>query len=173
MLKRATIIALLAMGLVLPASAQSSFTGSFLSSYDGASDKIVQIADAFPEEVYDWRPSVGIRSVKEALMHVASANFGLGSMLGATVPEGIDPRGLESSIESKEDAVKVLKQSIEFARKAVDKLSPDSYDEEIDFFGNEAPRSRLVLVLSAHANEHLGQLIAYARSVGVVPPWSE
>ena len=172
MFKRATLIALFALCLTLPVSAQSSFSGAFLSSYDAASDKIVQLADAFPEDKYDWRPSEGVRSVKEAVMHVASANYFFGSMLGASVPEGINPRELESSIESKEEAVKVLKQSIDFAHKAVDKLSAASLDEEIDLFGDKAPRLRLVLVVGEHANEHLGQLIAYARSTGVTPPWS-
>ena len=172
MLKRATFIALLAIGLAFPAAAQSSFSNAVLSSYDAATDKIVQLADAMPEDQYDWRPSEGVRSVKEALMHVASANFFFGSMLGASVPEGINPRELESSIESKEDAVKILKQSIDFARKAVDKVDGASLDEEIDLFGSKAPRTRLIVLVAEHAHEHLGQMIAYARSTGVTPPWS-
>lgn len=172
MLKRATLIALFAAALALPVSAQSSYTGAFLSSFDDANDKIMQLAEAFSEDQYNWRPSDGVRSTREAMMHIASANFFFGSMLGATVPEGINPRELEQSIEGKEEAMKVLKQSMEFARKAVDKLSTETLDEEIDLFGNKAPRSRLVLLVGDHANEHLGQLIAYARSSGVVPPWS-
>ncbi len=29
------------------------------------------------------------------------------------------------------------------------------------------------MIVSGHAHEHLGQAIAYARSNGVVPPWSQ
>ena len=31
----------------------------------------------------------------------------------------------------------------------------------------------MYLRIIVHANEHMGQLIAYARMTGVVPPWSE
>ena len=173
MIQRATIIALFTLAMALPASAQSSYHQSVLASLDDGSDKIVQLAEAISADQYDWRPAEGVRSVKEAILHVASANFFFGSMLGARVPEGINPRELESSIDGKDETLKVLKQSIEFAHKAVDKLSPEAIDEEIEFFGNKAPRSRLVLIVAEHAHEHLGQLIAYARSNGVAPPWSQ
>jgi uncharacterized damage-inducible protein DinB len=31
----------------------------------------------------------------------------------------------------------------------------------------------MLIVLVSHGHEHLGQSIAYARTIGVVPPWSE
>jgi uncharacterized damage-inducible protein DinB len=31
----------------------------------------------------------------------------------------------------------------------------------------------MYLRIIVHANEHMGQLIAYARMTGVVPPWSK
>jgi uncharacterized damage-inducible protein DinB len=31
----------------------------------------------------------------------------------------------------------------------------------------------MYLRIIVHANEHMGQLIAYARMAGVVPPWSK
>lgn len=172
MIKRVSVIAVFTFGLAFNVSAQSTFHSTFLSSYDAATDKVMQLADAFPEDKYSWRPAENIRSVSEAMMHVASANFFFASMLGAKTPEGVNPRELEKNITGKEEAMKMLKMSVELARKAVEKTSLASMEEEIDLFGNKAPRMRLVLLVGDHANEHLGQLIAYARSAGVVPPWS-
>jgi uncharacterized damage-inducible protein DinB len=31
----------------------------------------------------------------------------------------------------------------------------------------------MYLRIIVHANEHMGQLVAYARVNGIVPPWSE
>ena len=168
------MIALLAVAVSLPAAAQESvFHKSFLGSYDAATGKVVQLAGAFSEDQFEWRPSEGVRSVREAVLHVAGANFFFGSRLGAEMPEGIDPQNLEKDITSKEEAMKVLKKSIEFARGAVANMSEKEMAAEMDWFdGSKVAKMQMVLLVGDHANEHLGQLIAYARSVGVVPPWS-
>lgn len=170
MIKRASFIAVLTFGLVFSVSAQSTFHNTFLSSYDSATGKVMQLAGAFSQEQYSWRPAEGVRSVSEAMMHVASANFYFAGVLGAETPEGINPQELEAKVTSKEEASKILKMSIDHARKAVEKTSSDALEEEVDRFGN---KMGVVMLIGDHANEHLGQLIAYARTAGVVPPWSK
>jgi uncharacterized damage-inducible protein DinB len=39
-------------------------------------------------------------------------------------------------------------------------------------FGQPASKRRMLILLVTHMHEHLGQSIAYARTNGVVPPWS-
>jgi len=166
----------LSLALVAQAAksdAQPLFHTAFLSSFDDASNKVVQLAEAFSAEQYDWRPAEGIRSVKDAILHVAGANFGLSAMLGTALPAGIDPWSLEKTVETKAEAVALLKQSIAFAHAAVAAVPENTLGQETEFFGNKAPRMRLIFVIGDHANEHLGQLIAYARTIGVVPPWSQ
>lgn len=174
MLKKTILVALLTVGLSLPSLAQDTvFMKSFLSSLDAANDKIVQLAMEFPEDKYDARPAEGVRSVKEALMHVAGANMFFASRLGAEMPADMQNRNLEKDVTSKEEAVKVLKQSIEFARKTVMNMSESDMAKEMDWFdGSKVPTMQMVLLVGDHANEHLGQLIAYARANDVVPPWS-
>ena len=173
MIKRATLAAIFTFGLVFSVSAQSTFHKSFLASYDLATGKVMQLADAFGEDQYAWRPDDGIRSVSEAMMHVASGNYFFANMLGMAPPEGLDPRELEKTVTSKEDVKRVLKQSIDYVRKAAVNTSAESLEEEIELFGETVPRMRLIILIAEHAHEHLGQLIAYARSTDVVPPWSQ
>lgn len=153
--------------------AKPLFKTALLSSFDEASEKVVQLAGAFSAEQYSWRPAEGIRSVKEAILHVAGGNFGMCAMLGAEVPAGINPWSLEKTVETKEEAIALLEQSIEFVHAAVAAVPDGTLGEEMEFFGHKAPRMRFIFVIESHAHEHLGQLIAYARSVGVVPPWSQ
>lgn len=152
---------------------QSVFQKAFLGNLDRANEKILSLAEAFSEEQYAWRPAEGIRSVKDTLLHTAAANYGIGAMIGATMPEGLDPWGLEASVETKADAIKTLRESIEFAKMAIQNTSEEDLATEINLFGNPSTKMAAVLIIGAHANEHLGQLIAYARSSGVVPPWSK
>ncbi|HEX9782186.1 MAG TPA: DinB family protein [Opitutaceae bacterium] len=169
--------ALFGLGSILSASASESteslFESTFLWHFDDASGKVVSLAKAIPEDKYDWRPAGGIRSVREVVLHTAAANYFLGSMLGATIPKGVNAGELEKSMLDKQASVAALEKSIAFARAAVAGVAEEDLGTKINLFGQEAPKMSAVFVVGAHANEHLGQLIAYARSNGVAPPWSK
>lgn len=139
-----------------------------LSSYNDAADKILQLAEAIPAEKYTWRPAEKVRSISEAMMHVAGANFFFGSRLG--FPPAEPPKDLEKETD-KAKVVAKLKESIEHARKALQQVSDAELERKRDLFGMKSGRA-VALILASHAHEHLGQLIAYARSINVTPPWS-
>lgn len=149
------------------------FNKSFLGNLKAANEKIVQLAEAFSDEQYDWRPADGIRSVGESIMHIAGGNYALGEMLGKELPEGMKPWKLEKTVTQKDDILVAYKASIEFALAAIESVDEDNLATEIKMFGKQKPKMAVVLTIGAHANEHLGQLIAYARSTGVAPPWSK
>jgi uncharacterized damage-inducible protein DinB len=172
------ILAATATGIALSLSAFANhheskplFTQMVLSSLDASSGKIVQLAETFSEEQYAWRPMEGVNSVQEAILHVAGANYFISGMLGHPAPAGVDVSQLGKGA-SKEEIIKIYQASLEHAKAAVAGVTEAAMNEEIDMFGQKAPRARLVLVVSDHSHEHLGQLIAYARSNQVVPPWS-
>ncbi len=151
----------------------SMFKEVFLATYSGETDKLVSLAEAFSKEGFEWRPAEGIRSVREAVLHVASANYYLVSKLGGKTPEGLNPQTFEKEITNQAQAIATLKQSIKIAKATVEGLSEAELAETVNLFGNESPKMAVTMILNGHASEHLGQLIAYARSSGVVPPWSQ
>ncbi|HEX9668379.1 MAG TPA: DinB family protein [Thermoanaerobaculia bacterium] len=142
----------------------------YLRNWDDVTGKLVALAEAVPAEKYAWRPAEGVRSVSEVYMHVAGANFFLPSGLGAELPPGLS-REMEKETD-KAKVVAALKDSIAHARKAAEGADPATLGQEVELFGRKMTRADVLLVLLSHAHEHLGQAIAYARSNGVVPPWS-
>lgn len=155
-------------------SESSVFLTTFLGNYSGETDKLISLAEAFPESGIEWRPAEGIRSVREAILHVATANYFIsGRFLGAEMPEGMNPREFEKTIKTKDEAIATLKSSVQFVKDALSGLDDAALAEPIKLFGNDTNRMSAVLVVGGHAYEHLGQLIAYARSSGVTPPWSQ
>lgn len=144
----------------------------FLNVYQSTSDKAVQLAGAIPSETYDWRPAEGVRSVREAILHLTSGNYFFGSMMGMTTPENVDPRSLEQSGMNKDEAINALKESVAYIKSGIQNISAGDFDTKIDFFGNEITKRQAMFILGDHTAEHLGQLIAYARSNGIAPPWS-
>lgn len=145
----------------------------FLNVYQTSTGKIVQLAGAIPVDTYNWRPAENIRSVREAVLHVASGNYFFGSMLGFETPEGVDPSTLEQSGKNKDEAIAALEESIAYVKNGIQHMTAEDFETKIDFFGNEVTKRQAMFILGDHAAEHLGQLIAYARSNGVAPPWSQ
>ena len=135
-----------------------------------ASGKLSQLAEAIPADKYSWKPNDEVRSVSEVFMHVVGANYFIGRALGLEVPEGIT-QDMEKTVTSKEEVMKHLEAS--FAHLGTTDLSAENFDDQIPFFGGQNwSRRRILFLLMAHAHEHLGQSIAYTRSMGIAPPWS-
>lgn len=134
--------------------------------------QILQLAEAFSEDQYDWRPAEGIRSVGETIMHVVSANYFFGSKLGSAPPADVDMQNLES-VKGKDQIIAELKKSTEYIKGVTDQVDAGTFTNEVDFGFMKSTNLGALLLAMEHAAEHKGQLIAYARSNGVTPPWSQ
>ena len=176
-LRSALLPILLAAGFVTNSFAahhgKPLFVQTYLKSYTSETDKLISLAEEFSEEGMEWRPADGIRSVREAILHVAQGNYGIGSrFLGKELPAGVNPREFRK-IKTKAEAVSLLKDSVQFVKDAIGSMDDATLAEPIKLFGQDSNRMGAAIAVGGHAYEHLGQLIAYARSSGVVPPWSQ
>ena len=153
-----------------PPPEATGFRAEFLRQLDGVEKKLLDLAQAMPEEKYSWRPGEGVRSVSEAYMHVAGANFFLTRIIGAEPPAGVD-RGMEK-ITNKAKVLELLKRSFEHVRQAALKTADAEMDKPVELFGRQTTVRGVFLMLALHQHEHLGQSIAYARMNGIAPPWS-
>jgi uncharacterized damage-inducible protein DinB len=136
-------------------------------------DKFVRLAEAIPADKYTWRPAVDVRSFAELFLHVSSANYSLYKLVGTPPPAGIDLKTLEKSTTDKAKVIATLKDSFAHARKAIAAMPDSDLDKSIDWFGGKNSQRGILLFIVRHGAEHLGQSIAYARFIGVVPPWTE
>lgn len=139
----------------------------------GHEKKLVALAEAIPQEKYNWRPQEGVRSFAEVFLHVAAANYMLGRAIGHNPPEGLDLRALEKSTTDRAKVVETLKNSFAHVREAVKQVSGEQLTQKIKLFGSEITKRNAAIIISNHGSEHLGQAIAYARISGITPPWSQ
>ena len=136
-------------------------------------DEFTRLAEAIPAEKYSWRPAPGVRSVAEVLLHAASANYNMYKSVGMPPPAGLDVAGLETSTTDKAKVIGTLIDSYAHARKAITTLPDADLEKSMDWSGGKITERGVLLFIVPHIAEHLGQLIAYARFLGVVPPWTE
>jgi len=144
-----------------------------------AEKKIVALAKAIPEAAYSWRPT-GARSVGEVLQHVAADNYLIPIAMGKAAPAstgivGTDYKTVEAYEKrkvTKDQNVAELEASFKHLHEAMGLTTDTNLAENIKFFGQDWSRQRAMIATVTHLHEHLGQLIAYARSNNVAPPWS-
>jgi uncharacterized damage-inducible protein DinB len=145
--------------------------------YDGewlhVSRQLVALAEAIPAEKFAWRPGPGVRSTSEVFMHIAIANFGLLDFTGVKMPADLKSPDLEKSVTAKADVINWLKRSLDAVKNAHANIKPADLPRKVKVDKYDATVDGMYLRIIVHANEHMGQLVAYARVNGIVPPWSE
>ncbi len=109
----------------------------------------------------------------EVYLHIAGANYLFGAPLGAKVPAGIDVNKIETCPASKAQVLATMKTSFAYMKNAVIATTDANSDAMVELFGMKMTKRALLLGAAEHAGEHLGQSIAYARTNGIVPPWSK
>jgi len=135
------------------------------------SQQLVALAEATPEEKFGWRPAPGVRSASEVYMHIAIANFYLLSVTGPAMPAELKQE-MEKSVTSKAEVISWLKRSLDAVKQAHLAVKPADLSRKVHIADRDATVDGMYLRIIVHANEHMGQLIAYARMSGVAPPWS-
>jgi uncharacterized damage-inducible protein DinB len=155
--------------------AQSAPEGIW-QGYDGewkhVSQQLIALAEATPADKFAWRPAAGVRSTSEVYMHIVLANFYLLSVTGPKMPADLK-EDAEKTVTAKADVIRWLKRSLEAVKEAHAAETPGDLDRKVHIADRDATVDGMYLRIIVHANEHMGQLVAYARMTGVVPPWSK
>jgi uncharacterized damage-inducible protein DinB len=88
------------------------------------------------------------------------------------MPAGLASDEVEKTVTAKADVANWLKRSLKAVKNAREGLKPGDLQRRVKINGREANVDGMYLRIIVHANEHMGQLIAYARMNGIKPPWS-
>ncbi len=162
--------------LSLSASAQAVPEGVG-QGYDGelkhVTSQLIALAEAPPADKFAYRPTPDVRSTSEVYMHIAIANFYFLSVVGKQKMPPEITQNFEKSVTAKADVISWLKRSLEASRTARSTETPKELSRKVEFLKQSTTADAVYLRLIIHCNEHMGQLIAYARMSGVTPPWSK
>ena len=164
------------------------FRGEYLWEYDYAQKQMLALAEAFPAERYGWRPAETARSVSEVLVHVGAGGRIFLALLGVEAAQDLYGKlegeglaqamamfarneSLEKSMTDKGDVLALLRKSLSAMRAAFTEISDAELDRPEVFAGESTTVRRFYLRAVCHLHEHMGQLIAYARAMGLPAPW--
>lgn len=173
--------AMVAMLATSAAAQQASTVAADLrADLEEVEKKMLDLARAIPEDKYSWRPAAGVRSIGEVLMHVAADNYLIPAAIGfhADVATGIKGDDYKTAVAfeqrtmNKAATIAELEKSFAFVKKSLSDTPAARLNQPVTMFGSSSTPQKTWILGVTHVHEHLGQLIAYARSNGVKPPWS-
>ena len=160
----------LAVALMMPlAQAQSAgLQAAYAKDAGTLSDKFTGLARVMSGK-YDWRPSEGVRSVGDVFNLIIRENGMLAGVLSGAPNTGAKP----APVTDPEKLQEALKASYVNLQKAITGLSDNDLQAQVKLFGRDMTKQGALMLILEDQHEHLGQSIAYARTNGVVPPWSK
>jgi uncharacterized damage-inducible protein DinB len=94
------------------------------------------------------------------------------SVTGPKMPADLK-QDAEKTVTTKPEVIAWLKRSLDAVKQAHMAADPKDMTRKVKVANRDATVDGMYLRIIVHANEHMGQLIAYARMTGVVPPWSK
>ena len=165
----------------IPAQERQGVMGDLLKDIADVQTKIVSLAKAMPAETYSWRPGAGVRSTGEVFAQVAADNYFLPAAMGMPAPaeSGISGKDYKTTLAfekrtmTRDQIIAELEKSFAFLKTSMSGMPDAQLNAPIEVFGQKMTNRSMWISTTTHLHEHLGQLIAYARSNKVTPPWSK
>jgi uncharacterized damage-inducible protein DinB len=158
----------LAVALMMAQAQPIKMQAAFGEDAGTLSDKFTALARVMSGK-YDWKPNPAVRSVGDVFNLIVKENHMLAGVLSGTSNTGAKP----APITDPEKLQEALKASYVDLQKAITGLSDNDLQAPVKLFGEDMTKQGALMLILEDQHEHLGQSIAYARSNGVVPPWSK
>jgi hypothetical protein len=134
----------------------------FLAGWNEVADKLVKMAEEFPEDKFEYKPTEGVRSFGDVLRHVAFWNQWVAKTARGEKADGRPNELPKAEFGTKAKVVAALKSSFADAASVLKTHPPTPAPREAGLWGS----------FISHSSEHYGQLVVYYRLNGLVPPAS-
>jgi uncharacterized damage-inducible protein DinB len=145
---------------------------ALLETWNDVGRKLIAMAEDFPEDKYDFKPTPAQRSFAENLLHAAGANYYfIDAVTGQKQPSG-DPK--RTDYKTKADVVAYVKKSFSDGADLIKQHGDKGLDDVVKdpFSNNQYCFIDMAYGFIEHSGEHYGQSVVYYRVAGLVPPES-
>jgi uncharacterized damage-inducible protein DinB len=183
-MKRLPLLAIVLLAFAFPAHAQDATKKDaavkpadpqskvVLDSWNDIGRKLTAMAEDFPEDKYDFKPTPAQRSFAEQLLHAANSMYYFtNAATGQKLPAAEDPK--RDQYKTKADVVAFVKKAVADGAAALQSKGEAGLTTEVPYLPDQKARVLdIAYGLIEHSGEHYGQLVVYYRLAGLVPPES-
>jgi hypothetical protein len=145
-----------------------------LERWNDIGNKLIAMAQDFPEDKYDFKVQKDQRTFALNLLHAAALDFVLirrisGTNVGPNFGEGDNPT--RDQFKTKADIVNFVQEAVADGAKVIQQQGDAGLDNTSKFFGNRLAHNSAIWTMAIeHSGEHYGQLVVYYRANNLVPP---
>ena len=140
---------------------------AWLEKWENSKNYLIGIAEAMPEEAYNFKPTERQMSFKEQLIHIKG---NMDWLSNTYFTETEFTRTKSELPASKEATITLLKEAFNNAAAIVIKADEASLTETVDFFAGPKSKLQILNLLQDHVTHHRGQLIVYLNLKEIEPP---
>jgi len=142
-----------------------------LDSWNEIGNKLIAMAEDFPEDKYDFKPTPAQRSFSEQLLHAAGSMYYFTDSATGQKLIVEDPK--RDRYKTKADVVALVKKSVTDGAAAIQSKGEKGLMTEVVYTPEQKARVLdIAYGIIEHSGEHYGQLVVYYRLAGLVPPES-
>lgn len=153
-------------------SAPPSHSQALLGVWNYEGNKLIAMAEDFPEDKYDYKPNPDSRTFVAQLIHASASMYYFTDPAQGKKPHlSDDPK--RDELQTKAQIVAFVKKCVQDGADVIKAKGDKGMNESVAAGGPSLTRvSDLAYGLMEHSGEHYGQLVVYYRINGLVPPES-
>lgn len=140
---------------------------TFLEKWKNSKDYLIEVAQAMPEDKYDFKPTEREMTFGKQLLHIKANMNWLSSTYFTDSPK--KEKELDEKL-SKAEIIAELEKSFDTVYQIISKTDSKKLNNKIGFFAGPKTRYQILNLLQDHVTHHRGQILVYLNLNGVQPP---
>lgn len=151
--------------------ASTAFAKNFGPKWERAKAYTLAVAEAMPEDAYNYRPTDDVFTFGEQMTHVIGNMRWICSSKVLEQPSDFDRSYWieQSAARSKAEILAELAATFDYVHEALMTCTDAQLQATVAFRG-QRQRKDLFHVMRNHATHHRGQAVVYLRMKGITPP---
>lgn len=159
-------IFLLTFLVITVATAQDTPISAFLEKWENSKNYLVEMAEAMPEDKYDYKPTERQKTFKEQLLHIKENMDWLSTTYFAKNKKG----ATKQNYTTKTEVIQAIKKAFDNTAIIIKNASADELKEVVEFFAGPKTKLQILNLLQDHVTHHRGQIIVYLNLNNIKPP---
>ena len=148
-------------------AAQNPVVTELRKEWGRARQQFMAVAEAMPEDKYEYRPTPKVRTFREILIHVLGENMSwMESVAGVPKPGAADRY---DKLKTRAELLKALSAYLDYGTKVMDGMTDQKIMESVPFRDGRSLRLAIVLQAIGHTYRNFGHLDTYVRSNNIIP----
>lgn len=166
-MKKNTILSLIILLISLNMNAQNDVISAFLLKWENSKNYLLEIAEAMPEENFNFKPTERQMTFQEQLLHIRSNMVWLSEKYFV---DGDYKKSEKINPSTKAEIIQELTIAFDNVAEIIRNVPLDDLTTEVEFFAGPKSKLQILNLIQDHVTHHRGQIIVYLNLNEIEPP---